>query len=157
MRIALLHTAPVPGDFAGNIARIREGIASAASKGAEWVLTPELSTSGYTFSEKFGLGWIGPPHDQLICDVVRLSADLNVTLFLAGAERGARTGLLYNSIQVFDGRRGWVGSHRKVNTLKIGSEAWSSSGAVATVLRVSDFGLVGHLICADACSLHLAK
>jgi predicted amidohydrolase len=157
MRIALLHTAPVPGDFAGNIARIREGIASAASKGAEWVLTPELSTSGYTFSEKFGLGWIGPPHDQLIGEVVRLSADLNVTLFLAAAERDVRTGLLYNSIQVFDGRRGWVGAHRKVNTLKIGSEAWSSSGAVATVLRVGDFGLVGLLICADACSLHLAK
>jgi predicted amidohydrolase len=41
--------------------------------------------------------------------------------------------------------------------LKIGSEAWSSSGAVATVLPVGDFGLVGLLICADACSLDLAK
>ena len=43
LRIALLHLAPVPGDIAGNRARIETAIREAVRHGADWVVTPELA------------------------------------------------------------------------------------------------------------------
>ncbi|WP_281983648.1 adenosylcobinamide amidohydrolase, partial [Azonexus hydrophilus] len=47
LRIALLHLDPVPGDIAGNCARIEAAIGEAARHGADWVVTPELAETGY--------------------------------------------------------------------------------------------------------------
>jgi predicted amidohydrolase len=153
--IALLHLAPVAGDLSGNRERIRIGVLQAADAGAEWVLTPELSTSGYAFAATLGLEWIAPAPDGWASEIALIAAERNISVFLATAERDRRNGLLYNSLFAFDGKNGLVGSHRKINTLKIGSEAWSSPGSEATVVDIGSFAKIGLLICADACSPRL--
>ena len=157
MRIAFLHLSPTPGQFRDNISRIEAGVARAADLGAEWVLTPELATSGYTFHPDHGVDWIGEDHDRAVATLVELTASANVTVFLGMPERDAESGSLYNALRVIDRDLGLVGVHRKVNALRVGSEAWSSQGASATVVDVHDFGPVGLLICADACSARLGE
>ena len=56
MRILLCQINPTIGDFAGNAAKIRDGIAAGRSDGVDLVLFPELSLSGY------------PPEDLLLHD-----------------------------------------------------------------------------------------
>lgn len=157
MRIAFLHLSPAPGQFRDNIARIEAGIARAADLGAEWVLTPELATSGYTFHLDHGVDWIGDDHERAVATLVELAASANVTVFLGMPERDAETGSLYNALRVIDRDFGIIGAHRKVNALRVGSEAWSSQGTSPTVVDVHHFGPVGLLICADACSTRLGE
>ena len=54
MKIALAQINPTVGDFAGNIARLREAYAEGAAVGAEIVVAPELAVTGY------------PPRDLLL-------------------------------------------------------------------------------------------
>jgi len=54
MRLALCQINSTVGDIPGNLARIREGLASAIEAGAELILFPELSLTGY------------PPEDLLL-------------------------------------------------------------------------------------------
>ena len=46
MKIALAQINPTVGDFAGNIARLREAYAEGAAAGAEIVVAPELAITG---------------------------------------------------------------------------------------------------------------
>lgn len=54
MKIALLQTDPIVGDFAGNVEALLAGAARAAAAGADLAMAPEMATSGY------------PPRDRLL-------------------------------------------------------------------------------------------
>jgi len=156
IRIAFLHLAPVPGDLAGNRRAIEAAIARAAQEGATWIITPELAVCGYTFADELGTDWIEPQPDQWVTSLCRLAARLRLTLFLSHPERDRNTGQLHNSVFVItpDGRV--VGSHRKINTLRIGSESWSTPGEQVQAIEAAPVGAVGLLICADAYSPTIA-
>jgi len=157
IRIAFLHLAPVPGDLVANRRAIETGIVRAAQRGATWVLTPELAVSGYTFADRLGIDWIEPQPDAWVTSLCTLVGRLRITLFLSHPERDRRTQKLYNSLFVITPDDGIVGSHRKINTLRVGSEAWSTPGDQAEPIALAPCGPVGLLICADACTPALAK
>ncbi len=54
-----------------------------------------------------------------------------------------------------DGTR--VGHHRKINTLRVGSESWSQPGDRPTVLAIAGVGRVGLFVCADMHSQRLVR
>ena len=122
----------------------------AANRGATWILTPELAVTGYTFADGLGTQWIKPQPDHWMAKVCRFAARRRLTIFLSHPERDPQSELLYNSVFAIgpDGRL--AGSHRKINALRVGSEAWSTPGTQATACRLAQFGTVGLLICADA-------
>lgn len=122
----------------------------AAGLGAHWILTPEFAVSGYTFADTLGTQWIEPQPDHWMAKIYRLAARLRVTIFLSHPERDSKSDQLYNTVFAItpDGRL--AGSHRKINTLRVGSEAWSTPGNQATAFRLPPFGSIGLLICADA-------
>jgi predicted amidohydrolase len=157
VRIAFLHLAPIAGEPAGNRRLIAEALAVAAGEGAEWILTPELCVTGYTFADTIGTEWIEPAPDAWTRGLCATVARLGVTLFISHPERDAGTGALHNSLFVIgpDGRI--RGAHRKINTLSMGSEAWSTPGTLATLVTVEPVGPVGLLICADAYTPWIAK
>jgi predicted amidohydrolase len=128
----------------------------AAAAGANWVVTPELAVSGYTFAKELGTEWIAAQPDSWMDEIRRLAARHRLTVFLATPERDARSGKLHNTIFVIadDGRV--VGSHRKINTLPTGSEAWSTPGYTAAPIVVPPSRCVGLLICSDAYSPPIA-
>jgi predicted amidohydrolase len=80
-----------------------------------------------------------------------------VTVFLSHPERDRQTGKLYNTVFVIAADGTIVGKHRKINTLRVGSEAWSSPGEQVAPILVPPWGRVGILICADAYSVEIAR
>jgi 5-aminopentanamidase len=150
LRIAFLHLAPILGDLHQNRRAIEAATTSAARTGARWILTPELAVCGYTFADTLGTSWIQPQPDQWVSRLCRLTAGLRVTLFLSHPERDRKTDRLYNSLFVITPDGCIAGSHRKINTLRVGSEAWSSPGDRTEPIVLSAVGRVGLLICADA-------
>jgi N-carbamoylputrescine amidase len=156
LRIALLHLAPRPGEVAHNRHVIETAVTLAANLRASWVITPELSVSGYAFAGDIGTDWILPQPDAWMQKFCRLVARLHVTVFLSSPERDHQSHKLYNSVFVIAPNGTIIGTHRKINTLRVGSESWSSPGDNIVPFSIAPFAGVGILICADAFSPHLA-
>ncbi|MGB5047006.1 MAG: carbon-nitrogen hydrolase family protein, partial [Nitrospira sp.] len=157
LRIAFLHLAPIPGALAKNRHLIAHAITKAACLGAAWIITPELAVSGYTFADTLGTDWIAPQPDPWMEKVRLFAARKRVAIFLSHPERDPQSGRLYNTVFAItpDGRL--AGSHRKINALRVGSEAWSTPGTETTVFPMEPLGNVGMLICADAFSPGIAN
>jgi predicted amidohydrolase len=156
MRIALLHLLPRPGDLAYNRQLVETAVETAADSGADWILTPELVISGYTFADQIGTDWIMEQPDPWMAGFCKLVARLQVTVFLSHPERDSLTGKLYNSVFVITPEGAIAGKHQKVNTLRVGSEAWSSPGDRISTVPAPPFDSVGILICADAYPAEIA-
>ena len=150
LRIAFLHLAPTPGALAQNRHLLTTAICKAARLGAGWIITPELAVSGYSFADHLGTEWIEPQPDHWTQHLCRLAARFHTTLFLSHPERDQDSERLYNSLFVIGADGRIVGRHRKINALRVGSEAWSTPGTKATTLPLTPFGRIGLLICADA-------
>lgn len=157
LRIALLHLAPIPGDLARNRRLVETAITAAARLGATWIITPELIVTGYTFADSIGTEWILPQPDPWMMHMSRLAAQLRVALFLSCPEQDRKSRKLYNSLFAIAPNGIIVGTHRKINTLRVGSEAWSTPGTQAVAIPVPPFTRVGMLICADAYTSEIAK
>lgn len=147
LRIALLHMDSVPGDIAGNRARIEAGIAEAIAHGADWVMTPELAETGYNFARRIGTNWIEPFPSAWIATLAAIARDNRVALFVGFAERDPQSGTLHNSVAVID-RVGTIqGAYRKQRP--VGSvESWATPGTGSPPFAVDGIP-VGVLICAD--------
>jgi predicted amidohydrolase len=157
LRIALLHLAPLAGDLVYNRQLVETAVTTAARLGASWILTPELCICGYTFADQIGTDWILSQPDPWMKDFCQLAARLHVTVFLSHPEREPQTARLYNSVFVIAANGAILGKHRKINTLRVGSEAWSSPGDQVVPIPTEPFGQVGILICADAYSRGIAQ
>jgi len=157
LRIALLHLAPIPGDLAQNRRLVETAVTAAARLGAAWIITPELIVTGYTFADRIGTEWILPQPDPWMAHMSRLAARLRITLFLSCPEQDRTSRKLYNSLFVITANGTIAGAHRKIHTLKVGSEAWSSPGTQAVAIPVPPFTRIGLLICADAFTSSIAR
>jgi 5-aminopentanamidase len=156
LRIALLHVAPLPGDLAYNRHLIETAVTTAARLGAAWILTPELCICGYAFADQIGTDWILPQPDPWMRDFCHLVAQLQVTVFLSHPERDPLTTKLHNSVFVIAADGTILGKHRKINTLRVGSESWSDPGEQVAPIPVQPVSSVRVLICADAYSPGIA-
>ena len=157
LRIALLHLAPIPGDLIRNRRLVETAVTAAALLGATWIITPELILTGYTFADSIGTEWILPQPDSWMTHMSRLAARLRVTLFLSCPEQDRKSRKLHNSLFAIAADGTIVGTHRKIHTLRVGSEAWSSPGTQAVAIAVPPFRRVGMLICADAFTSEIAR
>lgn len=156
LRIAFLHLAPIPGDLGGNRRLIETAVVRAVQAGATWILTPELAVCGYSFADRIGTDWIAPQPDEWMTQMSRLAARLRITLFLSLPEQDVRTKQLHNSLFVIAPDGTLTGAHRKINALRVGSEAWSTPGTEAIAVAAPPLDRVGLLICADAYSPGIA-
>lgn len=75
-----------------------------------------------------------------------------MTIFLSTPEQDAHTNKLHNAVFVIADNGHIAGSHRKINTLRAGSEAWSSPGDTIAPIAIPPFRRVGILIYSDAYS-----
>ncbi|MEM7135008.1 MAG: carbon-nitrogen hydrolase family protein [Myxococcota bacterium] len=148
--IALLHLAPEDGAVEQNRNALMHAVQVAAQAGANLVMTPELSVSGYAFADLIGTDWIAPQPDPWLRELQGLVAKLGPTVLVGLPERDAKTGHLHNSLIAIGPDGAILGRHRKIRTLKVGSEAWSSPGTDVESVTLPWFGEVGMFICADA-------
>lgn len=146
-KIAFLHLDPKLGDLDANTQLMKQAIRQAAAEGAEWILTPELSLSGYRFTLAIGEDWIQPAPDKWTAELQALADELDVVLFLGHVEK-TNDGKSYNTLFVVDRQGEIIGKHHKIQTIPV-SEDWSNKGKEPQLVSV-DGQQVGLLICADA-------
>lgn len=147
--MALLHLKPVLGDINANRKIIENAVKMAASQGAVMAVTPETFIPGYHFAKRIGTDWIEPQPDSWLQEMIKLSAELGITLFLSYQERDKTSENLYNTVYAISKKDGIVGSHRKMG-ISSGhtAEAWASAGSQVNVIAC-DGMKAGILVCAD--------
>ena len=91
-----------------------------------------------------------------MAEVQACARALAVTVFVGLPERDPTTDLLHNALLAIGPDGQLLGRHRKIRTLSVGSEAWSSPGSEVAPVSAPLLGPVGMLICADACDDTLA-
>jgi 5-aminopentanamidase len=156
LNVALLHIAPRAGDLEFNRRLIEDAIVKAAAQGSHWVITPELAVCGYTFAPLIGTDWISVQPDAWMAKIGNLAARLGIVVFLSVPERDSDSNLLHNATFVIDHDGTICGKHRKINTLRVGSEAWSAPGTASNPIIIGGLS-VGVMICADAYSPGMAR
>ena len=151
LTIAMLHLNLRYADVEYNASLIGKGIELAVENNADWVMTPELSLTGYRFDVKIGTGWIAKGPDKHVRRVQALAKKHEVTVFLSHLERidtGTGDDKLFNTMFVIDKAGTIIGRHRKINIIPV-AESWSTAGIKPLVVNVDGYD-VGLLICADA-------
>jgi len=157
LKVALLHLAPRAGNILHNRLLIERGVRLAAAEGCNWAITPELAVCGYTFAPLIGTDRIEVQPDRWMSQMGRLAAKLCIYLFLSAPERDEETNCLHNSVFVFGPSGHILGRHRKIKTLRVGSESWSSPGGDAQPIVLNNGRKVGAMICADAYSPNIPQ
>lgn len=151
LSIAMLHLELRFADLEHNAALIKKGIELASIHNADWVMTPELSHTGYRFDLKLGTDWIPNGPDNYVREVQILAKQHQLVVFLShleGIDDEPEKRSLFNTLFVIDRAGDIVGRHKKINIIPI-SESWSTAGIKPSVVNVDGYK-VGLLICADA-------
>ena len=158
VKVAFLHIEPELGQIEANRRLIEKGIRLAAERGASWVVTPELATSGFFFQDEIGTDWIETQPDAWMKRLLELSRHYHLTIFLAVPERDAGSGKLYNATFILGPEGKVTGRHRKMNIHKDHSaESCFEPGSPAEVDAFSCNGIkAGILICADSWNAYCA-
>jgi predicted amidohydrolase len=138
---------PVTPDIQSNIKHLEEGIRYASDSGADILLTPEGSLSGYT--HQFDVSQV----KQALDHIRAVASDANVGLALGTCFVESDDGKCYNQIRFYDTSGEYLGFHSK--TLNTGSMIDPTQGEVnhfaVQPLRTYDFNgiTIGGLICND--------
>jgi predicted amidohydrolase len=109
MKVAVAQMAPVLGDMAANLEKIRLFQCQAKAEGAELVVFPELALSGYAVGQEV-YRYALKASDDGFRTLLELSRDL--PMIVGFVERSAR-GRIYNAAALIDGGK-VVHLHRKV-------------------------------------------
>ncbi len=155
VRIAILHMDSRPADMTHNRQVIEKAIQLAASANVDWLVTPELAETGYTFFDQIGLDWVEPFPSQWVQSLSKIARHNSMALFIGMPERDAVTNDLHNSVAVIDSNGSILGTHRKFQVVQGGSESWAVPEEGNRPFVVNGIS-VGVLICADVAFPELA-
>lgn len=109
MKVAIAQTAPVLGDVAANLEKVRSFQLQAKDQGAELLIFPELAMTGYALGHRMADSALRRT-DEVFCELLGYSRDL--PLIVGFVERSPR-GRIYNSAALLDDGE-VVHVHRKV-------------------------------------------
>ena len=144
MRIAVFQMTSMVADVGANLARIGEAAASAAAAGAELLVAPELSLSGYGAGDALRASADPPngPRRRALAAIARQHGPAIITGFVEAADDG-----IYNSALFTDGEREVV--YRKSHLFGDYEHDRFRAGAPEVVM-VDHRGLkLGLLVCYD--------
>jgi len=151
--IALAQIDSVLGDLSKNIKKHLEYIRRAKDGGADLVVFPELSLSGYSIKD---INWdvaILPSDEKLLGELLRASKDIS---FIIGCVEESKEFGIYNSAFFFEKGKS-ISVHRKIYPPTYGmfeESRYFSSGKTVRAFDCS-VGRIGVLICEDLWHLPL--
>ena len=100
---------PITADIDANLSTIARALEFASSEGADVLLTPEGSLSGYT--HQFDVDAAG----KALEEVTALARECGVALALGTCFVEADDGKCYNQIRFYDGGGDFLGFHSKIS------------------------------------------
>ncbi len=145
MIVECRQIAPVVGDFSYNRDLSAQAIAEAASVGADLVVLPELTLSGYVFESVAEAAAMAVPRSHPVFDTWALAAGRAVVI--GGFCERDSTGRLYNSAAIVDST-GLLAVYRKVHLWDSELNFFSAGEEPPAVLNTRA-GMLGTLICYD--------
>ena len=147
VRVACCQLEPQVGHKAANLARTADFIERAAQGGANIIVLPELSSSGYVFESRAEARALADAFDDGESTALwaGLARDLNVHLVAGFAELAGDT--LYNAAAVI-GPRGRLGVFRKVH-LWADENLFFAPGNLGFPVFPTEHGVLGVAICYD--------
>jgi predicted amidohydrolase len=147
VRIACCQLSPDVDRPAPNPAIAREAIAAAVADGAQIVVLPELSNSGYVFRSAEEVEAAAVPRDGELLRGWIEEARRGDALVVGGFCERAPDGRLYNSCALVDGER-VAAVYRKLHLW--GEEAsWFSPGEEPAPVVDTRYGRIGLAVCYD--------
>ncbi|NEM91847.1 nitrilase-related carbon-nitrogen hydrolase [Galbitalea soli] len=148
VRVAAVQLAPTVGDLAGNLAAARAAISGALEAGADLVVLPELTTSGYVFESQEEARALGIPRDSpVFAEWAELVSARPGALAVVGFAESGEDDLLYNSAAIV-GAGGVLGVYRKVH-LWDQEKLYFTPGSAAPLVIDTPQGRLGLMICFD--------
>jgi len=144
VKVAAIHYNPILRDEKSNIILLRSLITEAFINGANIVVTPELSTTGYSIKKKDvleGLGYKEPFHE--LDQIKNVAIKHKGYVFMGIAEKTSK-GKIYNSAIII-GPDGNITKHRKRSDF-----GWSDYGNLPLRIIHTKFGDLGVLVCSDS-------
>ncbi len=124
MKIALIQTNPVIGDFGRNIATMTKWLAKARQQGCELTILPELSVSGYPPQDLLERPSFLRDHDASFDDFIGRTKGIGVLCGIIGTQPAATGKPLTNSSVLFeDGKILFTGHKRLLPTYDVFDEA----------------------------------
>jgi 5-aminopentanamidase len=143
--IAAVQLSPVVGDLAGNIDRATAAIRAAVDGGAAIVVLPELTTSGYVFTDRQEARSLAIGPDDPVFE--RWAAMLGDAVLVVGFAEEGEDRLLFNSAAVIDGA-GVRAVYRKVHLWDLEKRVFTA-GRQQPALVETPYGRIGLMICFD--------
>ncbi|MCA9583395.1 MAG: hypothetical protein KC416_16460, partial [Myxococcales bacterium] len=146
--VAVLEFEPVLGAKEQNLRRLEGDIGRAFDRGAKLVVTPEMATTGYHFSERADVAALvetipGPTTDRIATIAKKHGGYVVVSL----PERDRDTDLFYISAALV-GPDGVVGKYRKSHIWQQ-EEFWAARGNLGVPVFDTPLGRIAMLICMD--------
>lgn len=148
LNIGIAHLQVKPGQPEENLAELLRLFNLAADDGAQIVVGPEMSLSGYSFDCRGEIKNLvqaadGPAGQAL----AELALKRGLYVVAAWAEKDLVSGIYYNSAFVFDPKGKLITKYRKV----LAESRWASPGqAIQNNVFSTPWGPVGILVCADS-------
>ncbi len=147
MKLALCHFRVVHGDRQDNLERLTEQVRQAAELGADIVVTPELSLSGYSYPSTEEIRKVAEPvPGETTAGFAAIARQFGCYVCLALAERDDNTDEVFNSAVALGPSGEVVARHRKITA----ERGWATAGT--TLCRSvfdTPWARVGMLICSD--------
>ncbi|GAA2749119.1 nitrilase-related carbon-nitrogen hydrolase [Amnibacterium kyonggiense] len=144
-RIAAVQLAPVVGDLAGNVRRALDAVEAAVDGGAEVVVLPELTTSGYVFTTPEEARSLAlRPDDEVLDRFAAAAGPATVVVGFAEATDGDR---VCNSAALLDAS-GVRAVYRKVHLWDQEKRFFAPGDARPPVVE-TEHGRIGVMICFD--------
>ncbi len=147
-RIALAQCSAVLGDVEKNVKHHLELASKARAQGADAIIFPELSLTGYTLRDLNNEVALDPSTSPLVHDLRELSKE--ITIICGGVER-SKTGGLHNAAFVFEGGE-CKHTHRKLYPPTYGifeEERYFLAGNTLHAFESIKLGRIGVLVCED--------
>lgn len=148
LKVATVQFEPTMFEKERNIARLVELVTQAAEGGAKLVVTPEMGTTGYCWTDREEVApfveAVPGPTTERFGEIARAHG---CYIVVGMPELEEKTGLYYNSA-VLVGPEGVVGTHRKTH-LYIAEPKWSAPGDLGHCVFDTPIGRIAMLVCMD--------
>ena len=144
VKIAIIHYFPALGEVEENTDGLTELIEEALENGANIVVTPELSTTGFSITREQvndELGFIEPFTE--LEEIETLADEEDAYVFVGIAEK-TNGDDIYNSVAIF-GPDGYIGKQQKR-----GLSGWQERGGLPFDVIQTEYGEIASIICSDS-------
>lgn len=145
VKIAVVQLDCVLGDVEANLGKIERFVASAAAEGVNFVVVPELGTTGYFVGER--LNELAEPIPGPTTERLGAMARAHNTYIVSGMIERAGDGQLYNASVLLSPQGQLVGRYRKCHLFSA-EKQFFSNGDQAAIFN-TEFGRVALTICYD--------